>query len=139
MYVCVCVCVYIYSIQAKIYLINQFQFTKMHCLKDELKYTPSNTSFQDENNQRSRRRKMIWFNPPYSRNMKTNIVKIFLHLLVKNFPVNNKMHEIFNKNTVIVSYSCMKNMNSIISGHNRNIVNPKQKLFRCNCRKTVVL
>ena len=72
----------------------------MHCLKDELKYTPSNTSFQDENNQRSRRRKIIYFNPPYSRNMKTNIVKIFLHLLVKHFPVSNKMHEIFNKNTV---------------------------------------
>ena len=29
----------------------------------------------------------------------------------------------------------MKNMDSIISGHNHNILNPKQKSFGCNCRK----
>ena len=29
----------------------------------------------------------------------------------------------------------MKNMDSIISGHNYNILNPKQKSFGCNCRK----
>ena len=45
------------------------------------------------------------------------------------------MHKISNKNTVKVSYSCMKNMDSIISGHNHNILNPKQKSFGCNCRK----
>ena len=103
--------------------------------KEELKYTPSDTSFQEENDQRTRRRKIIWFNPPYSKSVKTNIGKNFLHLLVKHFPTNNKMHKIFNKNTVKVSYSCMKNMDSIISGHNHNILNPKQRSFGCNCRK----
>ena len=29
----------------------------------------------------------------------------------------------------------MKNMDSIISGHNHNILNPKQRSFGCNCRK----
>ena len=29
----------------------------------------------------------------------------------------------------------MKNMDSIISGHNHNILNPKLKSFGCNCRK----
>ena len=29
----------------------------------------------------------------------------------------------------------MKNMDSIISGHNNNMLNPKQKSFGCNCRK----
>ena len=29
----------------------------------------------------------------------------------------------------------MKNMDSIISGHNYNILIPKQKSFGCNCRK----
>ena len=67
-----------------------------------------------ENNQRTRRRKIIWFNPSYSRNVKMNIGKNFLNLLVKHFPANNKMHKIFNKNTVKVSYSFMKNMDSII-------------------------
>ena len=50
-----------------------------------------------------RRRKMIWFNPPYSRNVKTNIDKIFCQLLVKHFPVNNKMHQIFNKSTSVIA------------------------------------
>ena len=29
----------------------------------------------------------------------------------------------------------MKNMDSIISGHHLNILNPKQNSFGCNCRK----
>ena len=45
------------------------------------------------------------------------------------------MHKIFNKNTVKVSYSCINNMDTIISGHNYNILNPKHKSFGCNCRK----
>ena len=103
--------------------------------KEELKYTLSDKSFQAENGQRTRRRKIIWFNPPYSRSVKTNIGKNFLHLLVKHFPANNKMHKIFNKNTVKVSYSCMKNMDSIISGHNHNILNSKQISFGCSSRE----
>ena len=45
--------------------------------KEELKYTLSDKSFQEENGQRTRRRKRIWFNPPYSRSMKTNIGRNF--------------------------------------------------------------
>ena len=90
---------------------------------------PSDTSFQEGNDQRTKKRKVIWFNPPYSRNVKTNIGKSFFHLLVKHFSANNKMHKIFNKNAVKVSYSCMKNMDSITSGHNHNILNSKQKSF----------
>ena len=76
--------------------------------KEELKYLSSDTSSEEKNYQRTRRRKIIWLNPPYSRSVKTNIGKNFLHLLVKHFPANSKMHKIFNKNTVKVSYSCMK-------------------------------
>ena len=57
------------------------------------------------------------------------IGKNFLHLLVKHGPVNNKIHKIFNKKTVKVSYSCMKNVDWIISGHNHNILNPKAKII----------
>ena len=101
--------------------------------KEELRYTDSDTSFQEENNQRTRRRNIIWFYSPYSKSVKSNIGKNFLH-----FSVNNKMHKIFNKNTVKVSYSCMKNMDSIISGRNHNILNPKQKSFGCNCKRVFV-
>ena len=44
------------------------------------------------------------------------------------------MHKIFNRNTVKISYSCLRNISSIISSHNRNILSPKQKSFGCNCR-----
>ena len=38
--------------------------------KEELKYTPSDTSFHEENDQRASKRKITWFNPPYSRSVK---------------------------------------------------------------------
>ena len=44
------------------------------------------------------------------------------------------MHKIFNKNTVKISYSCMNNISSILSTHNKNILNPRQTFFGCNCR-----
>ena len=63
------------------------------------------------------------------------IVSDMFHLLVKQFPANNKTCKIFNKNTAKVSYSCMKNLDSVISGHNLNMLNLKLKLFGYNCRK----
>ena len=47
---------------------------------------------------------------------------------------NHTMHEIFNRNTVKISYSCLRNISSIISSHNRKILSPKQRSFGCNCR-----
>ena len=44
------------------------------------------------------------------------------------------MHKIFNRNTVKISYSCLRDISSIISSHNRNILSPKQQSFGCNCR-----
>ena len=44
------------------------------------------------------------------------------------------MHKIFNRNTVKISYSCLRNSSSIISSHNCNILSPKQQSFGCNCR-----
>ena len=64
------------------------------------------------------KRKIIWFNPPYSMSVKTNIGKIFLHLIKKHFPRQNNLHKIFNNNSVKVSYSCMGSVSSIISSHN---------------------
>ena len=44
------------------------------------------------------------------------------------------MHNIFNRNTVKIIYSCLRNISSIISSHNSNILSPKQQSFGCNCR-----
>ena len=66
----------------------------------------------------SRRRKMIWFNPPYSQNMSTNIAKIFLNLVDKHFPCTHQLHKIFNHNIIKVCYSCMSNIQELIKKHN---------------------
>ena len=92
---------------------------------DEIKYLPNEVQELGNNNRRKRKRKIIWFNPPCSKNVKTNVGKVFLKLLKKRFPTSHILHKIFNKNTVKISYSCMKNINSVISSHNKNILNPR--------------
>ena len=102
--------------------------------KETLQFVIPAPKNNDENQKRKRKRNIIWFNPPYSKNVKTNIGKTFLQLLSKHFPKDHQMHKIFNKNTVKVSYSCMNNISSILSTHNKNILNPKQRSFGYNCR-----
>ena len=57
-----------------------------------------------------RKRKIIWFNPPYNQNVSVNIAKIFLKLFDKHFPRTHRLHKIFNCNTIKVNYSCMSNV-----------------------------
>ncbi len=42
---------------------------------------------------------------------------VVLYVIDKHFPPNHKLHKIFNRNTVKISYSCMNNVKSIISTH----------------------
>ena len=44
------------------------------------------------------------------------------------------MHKNLNQSTVKISYSCMNNISSVLSNRNKNILNPKQTSFGCNCR-----
>ena len=83
---------------------------------------------------KNRQRKIIWFNPPYSRNVQTTVGKSFLRLITRHFPAS---HKIFNKNTVKVSYSCMENMERIIKKLNQKILNANQttRTHGCNGRK----
>jgi len=47
---------------------------------------------------RYRSRNIIWFNPTYSMNVKTNVAIKILTLLDKYFPKLNKFHKLFNQN-----------------------------------------
>ena len=87
-------------------------------------------------NSRNRSRNIIWFNPPFSQNVKTNIGKLFLKLVKKHFPKHHPLHKIFNPNTVKLSYSWMSNMSNIIKQHNSNILSSPTKTEErsCNCR-----
>ena len=79
-------------------------------------------------------RKIIWFNPTFSTNVKMNIGKILFELLPKHFHKMNKLYKIFNRNTVKISYNCMRNMGFIISAHNQCLLTLNDSSFRCNCR-----
>ena len=76
------------------------------------------TDKKDIKQKRNRPRKIIWFNSPFNKNVSTNLAKRFLNLIDQRFP-KSKLHEILNRNTVKVSYSCTQNMSSIIKFHNK--------------------
>ena len=55
----------------------------------------------------NRKQQIIWFNPPFNLKTKTKIGKLFLNLLDKHFPPHNKLHKLFNRTNVKISYSCI--------------------------------
>ena len=119
---------------------NQEEFNKAKPLYEEaLSESNCKASIKFEkpqyNTNRNGLRKVIWFNPPFSQSVKTNIGKTFLKLVKQHFPKHHKLNKIFNKNTLQMSYYCMKNMSSIIKPHNVKILSAESKEKRsCNCR-----
>ena len=84
---------------------------------------------------RRTRQKNIWYNPPFSNNVQTNIGRTFLKLVSKHFPKHHKYHSLFNKNNVKVSYSCMENMGSIINKHNKKVLSKNNNHDNNDCNK----
>ena len=89
---------------------------------------------------RQRHRNVIWFTPPFSNLVKTNLGRKFLQLLDTEFPLGHQLRKLFNRKTVKVSYSTLPNMEQIISSHNKKVLNKSQNQPRseertCNCRK----
>ena len=85
--------------------------------------------------QKTRNRKVLWFNPPFSKSVKTNVGKLFLNLVRKHFTRQHHFFKVFNVNTLKLSYSCMPNMANIIKQSNaRNLCEPIANQDRqCNC------
>ena len=98
-----------------------------------------------EKKKKKRTRNPIYFNPPYSLNVKTNVGKIFLKIVDKHFPKKSKLNKFFNRSKIKVSYRTMPNIKNHISKHNAkiskdkdNMKNKEGKMFRnklknCNC------
>ena len=86
---------------------------------------------------KNRKRKILWFNPPFNAAVKTNIAKEFLKLIDKHFPAGSELHKYYNRNTIKISYSTMPNMQSIISTHNKRILGDSKMPTTegCNCRQ----
>ena len=89
---------------------------------------------------RPRKRNIVWFNSPFSHHVSTNIGRDFLKLLDKHFPPNHRLRKICKRSTIKISYSCMPNMEAIISRHNKRLTNhnvtEQQPTARtCFCRQ----
>ena len=91
---------------------KQYSTKLPNCTK---KSFPKEVTMSDPNNPnkkikqtKNRKRNIISLNPPYSKNVVTKVGHYFLKLLDKHFPRHHKLHKIFNRNTVKVSYSCIK-------------------------------
>ena len=85
----------------------------------QLKYEPPEDHSRKK---RRRKRKVTWFNPPFSMHVKTKVGKEFLKLVDTAFPPSNPLHKLFNRHTLKLSYRCMPNMASAISRHNKGIL-----------------
>ena len=97
----------------------------------ELKYS------QPVENKRKRSRQPIYYNPPFSLNVKTNVGAAFLKLVDKHFPKGSKLGKYLNRTKLKVSYCTMINMKKHISRHNAKILrNPTEEKnsTSCNCR-----
>ena len=100
----------------------------------KLTYTNQNT----HKKKRRRQRKISWFNPPFSKNIKTNVGAKFLKIIDEKVPAELKKY--FNRNTIKVSYRCMPNIKNHIDRHNAKLLkqeninnNNNNNSDRCNC------
>ena len=97
-----------------------------------LEFDPTATT----NRRRTRTRKVLYFNPPYSKNVKTNIGAKFLRLIDHHFPPGSPLHPLINRKRVKLSYRCLPNLKTQIAKHNFKILN-QEKIDpppTCNCQ-----
>ena len=87
-----------------------------------------------EQPKRKRKKKIIWFNPPHSINVKTNVGKKFLNLLDKHFPRGHQLYPLLNRYKVKLSYRCLPNMGAKISQHNAKLLREPPAKKGCNCQ-----
>ena len=73
--------------------------------------------------------------PNSARTLNPTLGKPFLRLVKQHFPKHHKLSKIFYKNTLKLSYCCMKNMSSIIKQHNvKTLSTDSNEKRSCNCR-----
>ena len=107
--------------------------------ENKLEYNPDESECGSPRPKRKRSRKIIYFNPPYSRDVETNVGRKFLQIMDKNFPPENPLSKIFNRNSVKMSYRCTANLSRKIAAHNAKILksvsNEDEDRRKCSCRK----
>ena len=100
----------------------------------KLSYDPASNTPQPKKRQRKRR--VIWWNPPYSTNVKTNVGKLFFKAMQKHFGKDNPLSKVFNKNTLKMSYRTVPNFKKLISSHNTKLLKGDVEDPPWNCQKS---
>ena len=101
----------------------------------QLKFNPRNENVV----KKCRKRKITWFNPPYSMDVATNVGKEFLTLVDFHFPPGHVLHSVLNRSTVKVSYRCLPNMGAQVAKHNGKLLRKSdggsaRPPPKCNCQ-----
>lgn len=97
---------------------------------------PEEITYSKPTKRNSRPRKVIWYKPPWSDDVSTNVGALFLRLLAKHFPSTSSLHRLFNRNNMKISYSCLPSMDAMIAGHNAKVISSSipSTAPACNCR-----
>ena len=112
-------------------IFNEAKNIYQSALKDsgfdfELKYDQDARTQNKNSKNKNRKRKIVWFNPPYCKSLKTNIGKEFIKIISESFPKSHKLHKIFNRNSIKISYCCLPNIGSkILSDTNKKYRGPE--------------
>ena len=108
----------------------------------KLNYQPEENTNESSLPKRKRCRKIIYFYPPFSKDVKTNVGKQFLQAMDKHSPKGNPLHKIFNRNNVKMSYRCTANLGLKIAAHNSKILksgaSQDEETKTCSCRNKLL-
>ena len=85
---------------------------------------------------KTRSRRVVYFTPPYSLKIKTQVGKAFFKAIERWFPKGHPLSRYLNKNTLKLSYSTTRNLKKIVAAHNRKVLSAKihEEMDPCNCR-----
>ena len=104
--------------------------------KCKLQYKPEEPK---DNSEKKRKRKQLWFNPPWMATCSTDVARRTFQLVDEHFKEGTLLGRLFNKKTIKIAYSTTRNMEQHIKGHNRNVIEksvPKNRSPEgCNCQK----
>ena len=111
----------------------------------DLKYLETISPQNKSKRSKRRKRHIIWYNPPWNLQVRTNLGREFFRLLDSHFPKGFELSHIYNRNTIKLSYCTMSNVKAIIKSHNERkkekVRAVKEKLSEkktCNCQKSRV-
>ena len=120
--------------------INEFEHHSDH-FKEAMKNAGHESELQyiEESPAKNRRkRNVMYFNPPWSANIATDVGGKFLSLVRKHFGKGSPLYHLFNTKKLKLSYSTVPNMKRMIAGHNKKVIARAEgrvppTSFGCNC------